>query len=212
MGNKYASIHVYGDNKQTIIKEIIEKYVNTNMLYVKMFYEELKVTNPASYEKFMKYHGLKEYDILILEGTHFISIYDESLGFESIKQKTKELSSKLENLVFLYTSIFDDGVFIMGVLRAGKLITSGNYGEELQAYEMKHKNVNFDKFCKELNIDKTEKLCSVNSSDDVKDIENIIEEQLKIKLYLCMEEVESDLLYNKVKTVNSFQIYEQNSD
>ncbi len=210
MGNKYASIHVYGEDKEKILKLTMDNYLDkTEALLWENMLNRLKRDEPKAYYCLISNPSLGCYNnSLIIITSNCISIYDESNAFESIQRKTKELSSKIDSLI-TYTSNFDDDVFLIGAYNAGKLIASGKFGAGLPAYDMKHKDINVDQLCKILHINKTEPLCSINSLESINNIEDIIEEHLKIKLNLDIEEVESDKLYLETYSDNTFQIYKK---
>ncbi len=211
MGNKYASIHIYGEDREEKIKLIMDSYQNkTDSLIRENLLNQLKRDDPKAYYRLISILNIDN-NALIIVSCNCISIYDESNAFETIQSKAKELSRKMDSLI-TYTSNFDDDVFLIGAYDRGKLIASGKFGVNLPAYGMKRKNINIDQLCKVLDVDKTESLCLINSLESVNDIEDIIEEHLKIKLYLDIEEVKSDKLYIETYSDSIFHIYNKESE
>lgn len=72
-------------------------------------------------------------EILIVQSESFVSIYDESLSFESVEEKAQTISNNLDRPI-IYASNFDDDVFIFGVFHSGKLITEIKIGKDLSIY------------------------------------------------------------------------------
>jgi len=129
-------------------------------------------------------------NVLIIQTKSFVSIYNESLSFESVEEEAHALSNKIDKLV-VYTSKFDDDVFICGVFRSGKLVTGGKYGEGLYIYGMKPETMDVKKFCDELNINEINLIQSINASNDISVIENIIEQYLQVPLDIEVSDIQS---------------------
>jgi hypothetical protein len=179
----------YDKLAESIRKKVMEKY-GDNI--------------PERFQQLFKYIDLGE--VLIIKSKFFISIYDETNSFETIQNKVKDLSTKMDYPI-LYTSNFDDGVFLLGAYKSGKLITSGNMGPELSVYGMKTRHINISKLCNALQLEKTEAFEAINSMEEIDEIEQVVEEFLHSLLDLDFNSVASDTEYEEMFSKNRFRVF-----
>lgn len=208
MGRKYASIHVYGKEQEKVLLAL-ENNCNNSAKDLEeeiweMVRQKYKDNIPESFQKLLKYKNPSK--IILTKSDVFLSIYDESDSFETIQDRVKKLSSIIDSPV-LYTSNFDDDVFLIGAYKSGKLITSGKMGDGLSEYGMKPKKISIDKLCKTFQLERTEALGAINSMDEIDEIEQAVEEYLHIPLDLDLDSVESDTSYVETLSNNRFHVF-----
>lgn len=203
MGKKYASIHIRTNNRENIYDLVKNNYYGTKEdIIIQKNYE--KILKSCSCKNIIE-NLIKEIHIIISKD--YISIYDENVSFESIKNKAKYLSSNI-NYPLIYTSNFDDDVFIIGIFKLGKLITSGSLGENLSAYEIKHKAIDINKLCSEIDYEKPDTLEGINNITDIEAIEYEIEKLLQVPLNFNMERVLFKNIFNDMFLNTKINIYE----
>jgi len=148
-------------------------------------------------------------EVLIVQSESFVSIYYESLSFESVEEKALTISNNI-NRPIIYASNFDDDVFIFGVFRSGKLITESKIGKSLSIYGITPKKIEIDKFCKELPISKISSLECINTTEEIAIIEDEIEKWLQVPLDLTIFDVRSENEHYVEKFIdNGLYIYKR---
>jgi hypothetical protein len=118
MGRKYVSIHILNEAKEEVLSKLINCYKDTSMESTIRLASNV-FNNAETRWMFGRFDDLWVDEILIVQSESFISIYDESLSFESVEEKSQTLSNKIDRPI-VYTSNFDDDVFIFGVFQSGK--------------------------------------------------------------------------------------------
>lgn len=205
MGRKYASIHVKGNELENILLLLENNCSNDLEEEIwKMVREKYKDDIPESIQRLLKDKYSNR--IIIIKSDELISIYDETNSFESIQDKVKYLSSKLDYPI-LYTSNFDDGIFLIGTYKSGKLITSGKMGPELSEYGMRPKQIDINKLCKAFELDRTDELATVNSLVEIDEIEDVIEKWLHIPLDLDIDLLETNATYVETYSNERVRVY-----
>jgi hypothetical protein len=190
MGQKYASIHIYGGEQ------------DKNLLILKGFYNNDKsmdirneqilsiFKNPEVRRIFERQAELSlPDDILILQSDAVISIYDENISFETVEEKAKAISERIENPV-LYTSNFDEDVFFLGIYRSGNLITCRKAGDGLSDYDILPAYLDIEKFCQELSLREAASAELLNRSEDIEELEEEMEQLLEAPLNLSLEDIQ----------------------
>lgn len=216
MGRKYASIHIFTDEQEKVLLKLKNCYYKGNSMETTMHLTSNIFNDVGVQQIFERFANLWVNEVLIVQSESFVSIYDESLSFELIEEKAQSLSGNIGEPI-IYTSNFDDDVFIFGIFRAGKLITGGKIGKCLPIYGIDPEIIDIDKFCSELSIKKTSSLESINTTDEIDVIEDEIEKLLKVSLELTICDIQSEsehyiesfienrlYVYKKLKTASNY--------
>lgn len=185
MGRKYASFHIFDREQEKIISILKENYRGENSLQKK----DIVMDNLFNSDIFNAFNGMDETKIIILQSESFISIYDESISFETAEEKAQYLS-KLIDKPILYISNFDEDILIFGIYHNRERITSQTVGDGITIYEVEPKMLDIDIFCKELSLKKTNSMKIMNSSDDIEEIESKLEEIIRVPVKLTYDDVE----------------------
>lgn len=191
MGRKYASIHIFADEQEEVLSKLKNCYNKDNSMETTMHLASNVFKDAGVQQMFGRYTNLWVNEILIVQSESFVSIYDESLSFESVEEKAQTLSNNVDRPI-VYASNFDDDVFIFGVFRSGKLITGSKIGKGLTTYEIVPEIIDIDKFYNELAIDKVSSLESINTTEKIDVIEDEIEKWLQVPLKLTICDVQSE--------------------
>ena len=171
MGKKYGSLHIISDSNNELIEKIMSVYQNeTNLSYKKL------QTLLGDIVDINTING----DIFVVLHNKIISIFDESLSFESIKEKACKLSQKL-NLNTIYISNFEYDIFMVGLISNGKIITSFQCGDGLGEFSLQEEKMDMDLIMENLHI---QGVTDINLLTNIEEIEDIIGyEWLKIPTY-----------------------------
>jgi len=164
MGRKYASIHIFADDQKRVLTILKDYYDKNNSMEATMHLASNVFKDTEVRQMFERFTSLLVNEVLIIQTKSFVSIYDESLSFESVEEEAYALSNEIDSPV-VYTSNFDDDVFICGIFRLGKLMTGGKYGEGLHIYGIEPEIMDVRKFCDELNINEINLIQSINASN-----------------------------------------------
>ncbi|WP_310605493.1 hypothetical protein [Anaerosporobacter sp.] len=188
MGKKYASIHVFTKEEETMAVKLMKEY-SAN---VPAIFKENKKSNLLDDESYKllaeKIKHLMKPETLIIQGKGVISIYDPNNSFETISEIAQEVSIMSDTAV-VYTSNFDEDVFLIGIYNKGNCVTNGNYGDMLEEYELESKMMDWNELailCEDKSIGL---LASLSRDTDIEEIEDYIEELLGVPLKLTLEEV-----------------------
>lgn len=193
MGKKYASIHILTDKPENEIFKLGDLYKNSNSMIENMQRASKVFKNTEAQQLLNRFFTCWENEIIIVRHQKFVSIYDESLSFESIEEKAKIISKNVDQPV-LYTSNFDDDVFIFGIFQIGKKITQGNIGDGLCIYGLTPKKIDFDKFFRVLEINKN---CS-QLTGNIDLVEKEMQELLQISLNIKISDVQDNERYDEI--------------
>jgi hypothetical protein len=213
MGRKYASIHIRTDKPEEVIEKLKGRYVTDHDNMKNLMNMACKFINGEQARYLLeRTHDLWTSEVLVIRYASFVSVYDDRLSFETVEKKARELSKDIDEPV-AYTSVFDDDFFFFGVYRRGKIITGGRVGENLRVYGIKPKAVNIDKFCKAINVLKPCSLEGTNGTNNIKAMEDEIENLLQVPLNLSPDEVRSDPTHfvKKDRDDMEFSVYEYKS-
>lgn len=206
MGRKYASLHVYANDLTEIFNILKDSYNGSKEdIKIKSIIDGLLNENPnfAFLNNFLN-------KVIILKTNAFISIYDENNSFENIKIKAKYLSSIIE-VPIIYTSNFDDDLFLIGVYKAGKLVASGVIGDDVETYELKPKNINIDKFCSAIGLQRTSTFELADDIGDIDKIEDEVEKFLQIPLDFNIDSLLENNMFEKWYSDSIFSVYTKKS-
>ncbi len=191
MGQKYASIHIYGGNQEKNLLLLKDFYNNDKSMNVIRKQAISIFKNPEVQRMLERQTELALPDILMVQSEAAVSVYDENISFETIEDKAKAVSNIIDVPV-VYTSNFDDDIFIFGIYRSGNLITCKKVGEELSEYDITPDNLEVDKFCSALTIKKMESIETIINSEEIDEIEEEIEKILRVPLKLRFDDIQYD--------------------
>jgi len=137
MGRKYTSFHIITENKQKTIdeiKKIMIQYCATKSVYksiaIKVF------SNPEASDKINRVMNMTQDKNILVVTEKFVSIYDETISFESIVDFLKSYFANIHEPI-LYTANFNSSLLIMGVILDGRVQCSKNIGSGLYFYGIK---------------------------------------------------------------------------
>jgi hypothetical protein len=208
MGRKYANIHICTREQDKILLTVQDFYNNRNTKESSKN-QALKSLHNINVQIILeKIKQLSAPELLIVQSESFISIYDEVISFEIIEKNAKMLSDIVGGLV-IYISNFDDDVLLFGLYRSGKLVTNGKIGEGLSFYGISSEIIDIDKFCKELDIKRTDSMDCFNDLENISDVEDELETILQMPLDLSLRDIEEYDILRKKNNRNGIQIYEK---
>jgi len=207
MGKKYASYHIRTDEKSITLSNLKE-YLKTNDKTTNNIMRAIQVfSNPEAKKMFERFHNLYKNEIYIVLTEKFISIYDESVFFQSINEMAKKLSKKIDNSI-LYVSNFDDDLLLIGIVKSGKTYAKKHIGENAVVYDIKLVN-NIKKIHDLKEFDYLEKNLKFEKSNDIDECENSIEKELGITLKFKFDDSEEQNQYfNLIEEDSLFKIYQ----
>lgn len=195
MGRKYASIHVldvplvyteqeirkcYGKGRlapQEAVERFIEQYVKMS----KALGDEDEYPPQALIDHERRFAEGEYGKLQVVRSNHFWSIFDEDLSLGTVINKTRELSKEFGSPV-VYTSNFDDSVFVMGVYMQGRCRTKLATGEQLTEYGIKRANLNLKAFFECFDFVDKIKSQLLRKVSDVSDAEELVSDVLEIPL------------------------------
>lgn len=191
MGRKYASIHIYTNDQDTVLSAVDNFYNNDTSMDSSLKQAIKLLKNAEAQQMLERQFRLTLPNILIIQSKKFISIYDENISFETVEDRAKALSIRVDEPI-MYVSNFDDDVLVFGIYRNGNLITSRNLGEGLALYDIIPANLDMVKFCNELKIEITDSMDYLNDIEIIDEIEDKIENILQVPLKLTLADIQYD--------------------
>ena len=151
MGRKYGSLHVKTGIKEDAIIMVQQtyEYKVRNRLWLQENYNidsliQNKPTLKDSFAMISKmFETIQKMSVpMIKNHGEIVSVYDEYLNYENIEYAATHLN-RLLGCTVLFSSVFDDDVFLFGVAEKGTIISrfAGDGGEE---YGVMPKRTNLD--------------------------------------------------------------------
>mgnify|MGYP005845746673 CR=1 FL=1 len=189
MGTKYASIHILTAEPDRVLATVKRHYDQDDSLQATMG-EVGQIIKDAALLRVFQGLLAAQKPLLVQSGL-FVSLYDESLSFESVEEKAQALSSIVAAPV-VYTSNFDDDVFLFGVYRSGERVTGGNFGQGLESYGIAPEAIDIARFHAELGISDAGAMERLNALQDVFAVQDEIERWLQVPLHITIDDVRSD--------------------
>ncbi len=208
MGQKYASMHVYGGGQDKNLL-ILKDFCNNNKTVNVMLEEILKkIEDPEKRLLVEKFSSPS--NILIVQSKDVLSIYDGDLSFEMVEERAKQLSKKINNPV-IYTSNFDDDIFIFGIYQSGEFITGRKMGDGLADYDISPEDLEIEKFYHGLSLNKAINTRMVlENSEEVEALEDELERILEAPLKFSIEDVREDYeKFTELFTENHIQVFKR---
>lgn len=188
MGKKYASIHIFTKKPEYEIHNLKNYYGNNNLAKADIQIASSVFNNTEVLRMFSRLADLWMNELLIVQFLRFISIYDETLSFESVEEKAEFISNNTDQPV-LYASNFDGDVFIFGIFQAGKHVTGGKIGNGLSIYGLSREKIDIDKFFSTLSFNGIALPDYINTIEKIDIIEGELEKLLLISLNLTISDV-----------------------
>ena len=187
MGQKFASIHIKTPDTETVEDAIFQSYARKSDR-AEMIIQMMKVANPnitpKEIEQTRRLFAIHDHNgemIFCVKTEQYLSVYDGNLSFETVEEKARQISEKIQAPV-VYTSNFDDDLFLFGVMRNGRVITHGCIGEDLEeCYGVKPCAVDLRLFLEALGLSGE---IPELPEDDVDEGQAIVEKLLGIELNL----------------------------
>lgn len=127
MGQKFASIHIQTSDTASVEAVIGQVYardpdeLENEIQLLKAMYPSI---TPEEIEHARELLADDEIRMFCVKTSQYLSIYDENLSFESVEEQVEEISKRIQAPV-VYTSNFDDDLFLFGVMQNGRVITHG---------------------------------------------------------------------------------------
>ena len=130
MGQKFASIHIQTHDTESVENAIFQSYarnpekVEHKIRLLKAVFPDF---TPEEIEHTRKLYALHDHAgemMFCVKSAQYLSIYDGNLSFESVEEQVEEISKRIQAPV-VYTSNFDDDLFLFGVMQNGRVITHG---------------------------------------------------------------------------------------
>ncbi len=190
MGKKYASIHILAEGNENIILKIKEYYKKD--IFKAKKEEALNMVKDERIRWMIEnLPGFSANEVLIILTEFFISIYDESISFETVEETVKMLSKTIDEPL-LYFSNFDDDIYIFGGYKMGRLVSNRRLGYGLDDYGMDPKELNSAKFCNVFSTFKKEFMEHLNRIEEIVTIENEIEKCLQLPLDMRLDDAQTN--------------------
>lgn len=190
MGNKYASIHIRTNDREMDLEKYLSLQKNEKPVFDRQKALANLLEKPEDRDNITRFLGLITKSVLIILTHDFITISDENESFESIEKKAKRLSQQIDNPI-VFTSNFDDDIFVFGACNSGKCVTKGIAGKNPGSYGLKNKAINTDIFRETVSTDNLD-IRSGLESFDIKEIEKTLEDYLHIPLGLKASDIGFD--------------------
>ena len=190
MGKKYASIHIRTNNKEKDLEEYLSLQKNEKPVYNRQQALVSLVENREDREKVNRFLGLITKSVLITVSRDCISISDENESFESIEKNARKVSQQIESPI-VFTSNFDDDIFVFGVCISGKCVAKGVAGETPDNYGLKNITIDAAKFCETVSIDENNARLRLESRD-IDEIESALVKHLHVPLGLKASDIGFD--------------------
>ena len=192
MGRKYASIHIPVQTDSNPLESVKKYYADMRKSQNQMQCAAGVFRDPMVKQMFERFHSLSADKKFLFVSEKFISVYDCSLSFDSVVSAAKKLSKQIF-LPVLYSANFDNSLFIVGVVQAGKTICKRNIGQYLSSYGLKPQTVKINEIFSVHGFNR--KHSPENSlplffhSDNIVECEKSLEQELDISLYIAEDEL-----------------------
>ena len=206
VGKKYASIHIRTDDP--------ENDLETYLLFQreeKPAFDRRKalinlVQKPEEQAEIDRFLGLMTKSVLIIMSRRFISVCDENDSFESVEKKARNISRQFDNPI-VFTSNFDDDVFVFGVCKGGQCITRGTAGANLDRYGLECSAIDTERFLRTVSAGGSGPCRGLDSLEDIRKIENALEEYLRLPLSIKASDIGFDYeRYPDVKSEDGYML------
>ena len=187
MGQKFASIHIKSPDV-IFVEEALLKIYALSTVGVEGMIRTANAMLPGKVNTnmirlFQMAHNNNGEVLFFIKTEQYLSVYDGNLSFETVEEKARQISEKIQAPV-VYTSNFDDDLFLFGVMQSGHVITHGCIGVDLEeCYGVKSCAADIRLFSEALGLSGE---IPELPEDDVDEGQAIVENMLGIELNLRM--------------------------
>lgn len=189
MGQIFASIHIKTPDTESVEDAIFQSYARKSdraEMIIQMMKAAHPEFTPEEIEHTRQLYALHDHNgemIFCVKTEQYLSVCDGNLSFETVEEKARQISEKIQVPV-VYTSNFDDDLFLFGVMESGHVITHGCIGEDLEeCYGVKSCAADLRLFSEALGLSGE---IPELPEDDVEEGQAIVEKMLGIELNLRM--------------------------
>lgn len=211
MGNKYGSIHIKTNTGQQIAQEILKYYdnqPNEDLLLIEWL-EKMPYEAMHDFAKTLRrYATILQDELFIVITDEWVSLYNRDMSFQTITSKARSLARKFSEPI-LYTSNFDDDVFVFGLIHVGKTVTSGRICDAPDIYGLTTKAVNMTALRRVLGVD-SDKPRSMPT--DIFELEELLTSMTGVPLFADQDDLYRDPEhFEQVEERNGICVYRKRS-
>ena len=209
MGKKYGSIHIKTSHGIRIVGDFFAQYSNQPNEYLKLAERVERANFRFSFEfaaRMRRYASIVGDELFIVITANWVSLYNRDMSFQTITQKARSLAKKFPNPI-LYTSNFDDDVFVFGLLLEGKTVTSGRICDNPEFYDVTTKMASMVSLRRILcdSADQPKKM-----PIDISVLEELLSTMMGVPLFTYEEDLEADSEhYQFVEERNGIRVYQK---
>lgn len=209
MGKKYGSIHIKTNQGMRIVGDFFALYGNQSNEYLQIAERVERANLRTSFEfaAFMRrYASIVSGELFIVITANWVSLYNRDMSFQTITQKARSIAKKFPDPI-LYTSNFDDDVFVFGLLVAGKTVTSGRICDIPEIYDVTTKIANMAPLRRTLcdSANQPKKMPT-----DIFELEELLSSMMGVPLFAYAEDLDQDPEhYNFMEEHNGIRVYQK---
>lgn len=207
MGKKYGSIHIKTIDGYETARRILDQRSNEPNEYI-LSAERLEQTHYQALHDMAKslrrWALLMSDELFIVVTANWVSLYNKDMSFQTITQKVRSLAKKFPEPI-LYTSNFDDDVFVFGLLVEGKTVTSGRICDTPEVYDVTTKLANMAPLRRILcdGADQPKKMPT-----DIFELEELLSSMMGVPLFAYAEDLDDDPdRYEFLEERNGIRLY-----
>jgi len=209
MGKKYGSIHIKTTNGHETATKILDQYDNIPNEYI-LSAERLEQSHYAVMHDLARtcrrYAAILGHDLFIVITTNWVSVYNRDMSFQAITSKARSFAKKMSEPI-VYTSNFDDDVFVFGVIENGKTVTSGRICTDSEYFDLTTRAANMTALRRVLGGDN---IIPRRMPTDVSEMEDILSKAMGIPLFAYEDDVYRDSdHFEKTEERNGICVYKK---
>lgn len=155
MGTKYGSIHVKTRDSLQIANTILESFdgkVDEHLKWAEQLLRRSSGLSDAEIEMMLRDLAISRNDCFIVITDEWVSLYSRDMLFESIASDAQSFARKI-SAPLLYTSNFDDDVFVFGLIHREETVISGQICDAPEIYDIATKTANMTALAQALSVD-----------------------------------------------------------
>lgn len=209
MGKKYGSIHIKTEDGLRVANDILVQYSDRPNEYL-LSAQRLEQTHYQAMHDMARalrrYALLASDELFIVITASWVSLYNRDMSFQTITQKARSLAKKLPEPI-LYTSNFDDEVFVFGLIVEGRTVTSGRICENPEFYDVTTKLANMALLRRTLcdDADQPKKMPT-----NIFELEELLSSMMGVPLFAYAEDLDLDPEhYEFVEERNGIRVYQK---
>ena len=209
MGKKYGSIHIRTTRGSEIADKILFQNNNGPNEYL-LSAERLEQTHYQAMHDMAKalrrYALLASDELFVVITSTCVSLYNKDMSFQTITKKARALAKKFHEPI-LYTSNFDDDVFVFGLLVEGKTVTSGRICNAPEFYDLTTKIANMDPLYRALC---GEYLQPQKMPTNIFELEELLSSIMGVPLFTYAEDLDDDPEhFERLEERNGVRLYQK---